>query len=246
SASDSLSLDGLEVPAAKERIIAWLEERGAGTGTVTYRLRDWLFSRQRYWGEPFPIVYDEHDLPIAIPDELLPVELPDVPDYSPRTFEPDDVTSEPEPPLGRNEDWVMVTLDLGDGPKQYPRDASTVPTWAGSCWYHVRCLEPGNKEQLVDPELEAYWLGPEQNARAGESGGVDLYVGGVEHAVLHLLYARFWHKVLFDLCHVSSLEPFRQLFHQGYIQSYASTDAHGQYVRAHAAEADEQPDLTLR
>ncbi|NLF05388.1 MAG: leucine--tRNA ligase, partial [Actinomycetales bacterium] len=189
SSSDNLSLDGLTVPAAKERITAWLEEHGVGTGTVTYRLRDWLFSRQRYWGEPFPIVYDENDLPVAIPDSLLPVNLPDVPDYSPRTFEADDVTSEPEPPLGRNEDWVHVTLELGDGPKKYRRDTNTMPNWAGSCWYYLRYLNPEDSDSFVDPALEAYWLGPEHNTEAGVSGGVDLYVGGVEHAVLHLLYA---------------------------------------------------------
>ena len=244
SSSESVSLDGLEIDAAKERIVAWLTERGAGTGAITYRLRDWLFSRQRYWGEPFPIVYDEHNLPIAIPDSMLPVDLPDVPDYSPRTFAADDVTSEPEPPLGRNEDWVNVTLDLGDGPKTYRRDTNTMPNWAGSCWYYLRYLDPSNDDQLVDPELEAYWLGPHHNAQAGESGGVDLYVGGVEHAVLHLLYARFWHKVLFDLGHVSSIEPFRKLFNQGYIQAYAFTDARGQYVTASEVEGDEQSGWT--
>jgi len=246
SSSERLSLDGLTVPEAKERIIAWLEEHGVGTGTVTYRLRDWLFSRQRYWGEPFPIVYDEDGLPVALPDSMLPVNLPEVPDYSPRTFEPDDVTSEPEPPLGRNEDWVNVELDLGDGPKKYRRDTNTMPNWAGSCWYYLRYLNPGDSEHFVDPELEAYWLGPHHNAEAGVSGGVDLYVGGVEHAVLHLLYARFWHKVLFDLGHVSSIEPFRKLFNQGYIQAYAFTDERGQYVPAAEVEGDEQSGFTWK
>ena len=246
SSSERLSLDGLTVPEAKERIIAWLEEHGVGTGTVTYRLRDWLFSRQRYWGEPFPIVYDEDGLPVALPDSMLPVNLPEVPDYSPRTFEPDDVTSEPEPPLGRNEDWVYVELDLGDGPKKYRRDTNTMPNWAGSCWYYLRYLNPGDSEHFVDPELEAYWLGPHHNAEAGVSGGVDLYVGGVEHAVLHLLYARFWHKVLFDLGHVSSIEPFRKLFNQGYIQAYAFTDERGQYVPAAEVEGDEQSGFTWK
>lgn len=231
SANDEVSLDGLGVAEAKSRIIAWLEEKGRGTGTTTYRLRDWLFSRQRYWGEPFPIVFDEDGHPHAVPDHLLPVELPDVPDYSPRTFEPDDVTSEPEPPLGRAHDWLDVELDLGDGPRRYRRDTNTMPNWAGSSWYQLRYLDPHNADALVDPANEAYWMGPTD---AKSTGGVDLYVGGVEHAVLHLLYARFWHKVLFDLGHVSSEEPFHRLFNQGYIQAYAFTDARGTYVPADA------------
>ena len=232
SANAAVSLDGLGVAEAKSRMIAWLESKGFGTGSVTYRLRDWLFSRQRYWGEPFPIVYDEHDLPIALPEAMLPVDLPDVPDYSPRTFAADDVHSTPEPPLGRNEEWVSVTLDLGDGPRTYRRDTNTMPNWAGSCWYYLNYLDPTRRDVLVDPTLETYWLGPDHNATAGASGGVDLYVGGVEHAVLHLLYARFWHKVLYDLGHVSSVEPFRKLFNQGYIQAYAYADVRGQYVPA--------------
>lgn len=232
SSNDSISLDGLSVPEAKAAMIAWLEERGIGEGTITYRLRDWLFSRQRYWGEPFPIVYDENDLPIAVPDSALPVDLPDVPDYSPRTYDPQDADSSPEPPLGRNEDWVNVTLDLGDGPRQYRRDTNTMPNWAGSCWYYLRYLDPTNADAVVAAELEKYWLGPDHNATAGAAGGVDLYVGGVEHAVLHLLYARFWHKVLFDLGHVSGSEPFHKLFNQGYIQAYAYTDERGAYVPA--------------
>jgi len=232
SENDEISLNGMDVPSAKTAITAWLESHGIGSGTITYRLRDWLFSRQRYWGEPFPIVYDEHDLPIALPDELLPVDLPDVPDYSPRTFAAADAHSTPEPPLGRNTEWVNVTLDLGDGPRTYRRDTNTMPNWAGSCWYYLNYLEPGERDVVVDPELERYWLGPGHNASVGASGGVDLYVGGVEHAVLHLLYARFWHKVLYDLGHVSSVEPFRRLFNQGYIQAHAFADARGQYVEA--------------
>ena len=233
SSNDELSLDGLSVAEAKARIIAWLEDKGLGTGTTTYRLRDWLFSRQRYWGEPFPIVFDDEGHPHAVPDHLLPVELPDVPDYSPRTFEPDDVTSEPEPPLGRAHDWLEVELDLGDGPRRYRRDTNTMPNWAGSSWYQLRYLDPHNADALVDPANEAYWMGPTD---AKTTGGVDLYVGGVEHAVLHLLYARFWHKVLFDLGHVSSAEPFHRLVNQGYIQAYAFTDARGTYVPADEVE----------
>lgn len=246
SSSGSLSLDGLSVPEAKAAITAWLESNGVGEGTTTYRLRDWLFSRQRYWGEPFPVVWDEDDRPVAIPEPMLPVDLPDVPDYAPRTFDPDDAGSEPEAPLGRNEDWVKVTLDLGDGPKQYRRDTNTMPNWAGSCWYYLRYLDPTDTEHAVDPALENYWLGPRHNATSGPAGGVDLYVGGVEHAVLHLLYARFWHKVLYDLGVVSSLEPFGKLFNQGYIQAYAFTDSRGQYVPAAEVEGDEQTGWTWR
>ena len=240
SSNDEISLDGLEVDEAKERIVEWLAAKGLGEGTVTYRLRDWLFSRQRYWGEPFPIVYDEHDTPIALPDSALPVELPEVPDFSPRTYEPDDADSEPEPPLGRNTDWLYVELDLGDGPRRYRRDANTMPNWAGSCWYYLRYLDPRSDDVLVDPALEEYWMGPGHGAQpAGSTGGVDLYVGGVEHAVLHLLYARFWHKVLHDLGHVRSSEPFHKLFNQGYIQAYAYTDERGVYVPAAEVVEDE-------
>jgi leucyl-tRNA synthetase len=242
SANDEISLNGLGVEDAKAAITNWLEAKGLGTGTTTYRLRDWLFSRQRYWGEPFPIVYDENDRPIALPEEMLPVDLPDVPDYAPKTFEAGDVTSEPEPPLARVPEWVEVELDLGDGPRRYRRDTNTMPNWAGSCWYYLRYVDPTNDERLVDPENERYWMGPRPDrARDGaDPGGVDLYIGGVEHAVLHLLYARFWHKVLYDLGYVSSEEPFFELFNQGYIQAYAYTDERGQYVPA--AEVEEDPD----
>jgi leucyl-tRNA synthetase len=231
SANDEVSLNGLGVAEAKRVITAWLEGEGAGEGTVQYKLRDWLFSRQRYWGEPFPVVWDSDGLPVALPDSELPVELPDVEDYSPKTYDPDATDTEPEPPLSRAESWVDVELDLGDGPRRYRRETNTMPQWAGSCWYYLRYLDPQNAEQFVDPELERYWLGKDPD-RPGDPGGVDLYVGGVEHAVLHLLYARFWHKVLYDLGYVSSEEPFRRLFNQGYIQAYAYTDARGAYVPA--------------
>ncbi|MFC5922554.1 leucine--tRNA ligase [Micromonospora vulcania] len=224
-----LDLDGLGVADAKAAIIAWLEANGHGTGAVTYRLRDWLFSRQRYWGEPFPIVYDETGAAIALPEEMLPVELPEVDDFSPKTFDPDDAASNPETPLSRRRDWVEVELDLGDGPKRYTRETNVMPQWAGSCWYELRYLDPTNSERFVDAENERYWMGPRGD---GDCGGTDLYVGGAEHAVLHLLYARFWHKVLFDLGHVSSFEPFRKLFNQGMIQAYAYTDSRGSYVQA--------------
>jgi leucyl-tRNA synthetase len=178
-------------------------------------------------------VYDDSGLPIALPDSMLPVELPDVDDYSPRTFDQDEENSDPESPLSRAEHWVHVELDLGDGPRRYVRETNTMPQWAGSCWYELRYLDPTNENAFVDPQVERYWMGPQYD---GDCGGVDLYVGGVEHAVLHLLYARFWHKVLFDLGHVSSREPFRRLFNQGYIQAYAYKDERGTYVDAFAIE----------
>ncbi|MFI5914981.1 leucine--tRNA ligase [Dactylosporangium sp. NPDC051541] len=233
SASNGLDLNGLGVAEAKASTIEWLEEHGHGVGAITYRLRDWLFSRQRYWGEPFPIVYDETGLPIALPESMLPVVLPEVEDFSPRTFAVDDAGSTPVTPLSRAGEWVEVTLDLGDGPKTYTRETNVMPQWAGSSWYELRYLDPANTSQLVDPANERYWMGPQQ---PGDVGGVDLYVGGVEHAVLHLLYARFWHKVLFDRGFISSEEPFRKLFNQGYIQAYAYVDARGVYVEADKVE----------
>ncbi|GAA2432376.1 leucine--tRNA ligase [Streptomyces glaucus] len=235
SANDRISLDGLGVTEAKARITAWLESTGIGEGTVNYRLRDWLFSRQRYWGEPFPIVYDEDGVAHALPESMLPLELPEVEDYSPRTFDPDDADTQPETPLSRNEDWVNVTLDLGDGPKKYRRETNTMPNWAGSCWYELRYLDPRNGDKLVDPEIERYWMGPREGL---PHGGVDLYVGGAEHAVLHLLYARFWSKVLYDLGHVSSAEPFHKLYNQGMIQAYVYRDSRG--IAVPAAEVEER------
>ncbi|EST35900.1 leucyl-tRNA synthetase [Streptomycetaceae bacterium MP113-05] len=237
SAGPRISLDGLGVTEAKARITEWLAEQGIGEGTVSYRLRDWLFSRQRYWGEPFPIVYDEDGIAHALPESMLPLELPEVEDYSPRTFDADDADTVPETPLSRNEDWVNVTLDLGDGrgPRRFRRETNTMPNWAGSCWYELRYLDPYNDEKLVDPAVERYWMGPREGR---PTGGVDLYVGGAEHAVLHLLYARFWSKVLFDLGHVSSAEPFHKLFNQGMIQAYVYRDARG--IAVPAAEVEER------
>lgn len=233
---DALSINGLRVDDAIEKVNAWLESAGVGKGRVSYRLRDWLFSRQRYWGEPFPIVYDEDGVAYLLPDSQLPISLPDVPDYQPKTYAPDDANSEPEAPLSRNDDWVKVQLDLGDGVKTYYRDTNTMPNWAGSCWYYMRYLNPNDSEHMVDSEEYKYWMGvkSEQNSKAG---GVDLYIGGVEHAVLHLLYARFWHKALYDLGYVGTPEPFHRLFNQGMIQAYAYTDDRGQYVPA--AEVEE-------
>ncbi|MFI2028902.1 leucine--tRNA ligase [Streptomyces buecherae] len=235
SASAEVTLDGLVVRDAKAKVTRWLTERGIGEGAVNFRLRDWLFSRQRYWGEPFPIVYDEDGVAHTLPESMLPLELPDVEDYSPRTFDPDDADTSPETPLSRNADWVNVELDLGDGPKRYRRETNTMPNWAGSCWYELRYLDPHNSDRLVDPEVEQYWMGP----REGQpTGGVDLYVGGQEHAVLHLLYARFWSKVLHDLGHISSSEPFHKLFNQGMIQAYVYRDSRG--IAVPAAEVEER------
>jgi leucyl-tRNA synthetase len=230
SANDQVCLNGLGVADAKRVMTAWLVARGVGGPEVQYKLHEWLFSRQRYWAEPFPIVWDEHG-PLPLPESELPVVLPELDDYTPRTYEPEDAESGPEPPLSRAGEWVTVHLDLGDGPRSYRRETNTMPQWAGSCWYYLRYLDPDNRRRFVDPRLERYWMAPDPDL-PGDPGGVDLYVGGVEHAVLHLLYARFWHMVLFDLGEVSSEEPFRRLFNQGYIQAYAYTDARGAYVPA--------------
>jgi leucyl-tRNA synthetase len=234
SRDTAVSLDGLGIEDAKARMRQWLESSGRGTRRTSYKLRDWLFSRQRYWGEPFPIVYDETGLPIALPESALPVELPPTADFRPRATESDN----PRPPLSRAPGFEMVELDLGDGPRPYRRETNTMPQWAGSCWYYLRYLDPHNDEQFVDQAVERFWM-----AGSGEGngvGGVDLYIGGVEHAVLHLLYARFWHKVLFDLGHVSTPEPFQRLYNQGYILADAFTTPAGRYVPA--AEVVESED----
>ena len=190
----SFSIDGLDPPAAKDKITEWLAARGTGRKAVNYKLRDWLFSRQRYWGEPFPVIWvdGEHR---ALPEELLPVRLPDL-----ENFKPSGTT---EGPLAKASEW-LVTTDPSTG-KPARRETNTMPQWAGSCWYYLRFLDPTNDKALVDPAKEKYWM------------PVDLYVGGSEHSVLHLLYARFWHKVLFDIGVVSTPEPFLKLVHQGII-----------------------------
>ena len=235
SSNDSLDLNGIDsVATAKQLTNQWLAEHGHGEAAITYKLRDWLFSRQRYWGEPFPIVYDIDGNPHGLPDRELPLVLPETDSFSPRTFDPNDEFSNPESPLDRLESWTHVELDIGDGPQQYRRDTNVMPQWAGSCWYELRYLDPTNEQQFVDPEVERYWMGPQPEGHDGHEhpGGVDLYVGGVEHAVLHLLYARFWHKVLFDLGHVSSKEPYYRLFNQGYILAAAFKDEREIYVDA--------------
>lgn len=189
-------ISGLPTPEAKRRITAWLEERGLGRKTVNYKLRDWLFARQRYWGEPFPILWRDgrHE---AVPEAELPVMPPELEDYLP--------TGTPEPPLSKAREWVRYSDNA-------VRETNTMPQWAGSCWYYLRFIDASNKERFVGAEAERYWMGS-----GGAPGGVDLYVGGTEHAVLHLLYARFWHKVLFDLGYVSTPEPFQRLVNQGLI-----------------------------
>ena len=218
SENDKLSLQGLRTPEAKKKMIQYLIQHGLGTSQVQYKLRDWLFSRQRYWGEPFPILHHPDGYPVAISEADLPVVLPPLKDFKPTAS--DDPKAKPQPSLGRAEDsWKIVEKDG----VVYERELNTMPNWAGSCWYYLRFMDPDNVNSFVDAQEEKYWMG---------SNGVDLYIGGVEHAVLHLLYARFWHKVLFDLGLVSTNEPFGKLFNQGYIQAYSYQDERGMYVDA--------------
>ena len=190
-------LDGLSTADAKREINRWLETNGKGKGTVQYKLRDWLFSRQRYWGEPFPIVW-ENGRHRAIPESELPLTPPTLEDFKP--------TGTPEPPLSKAGEWLRYS-------ETARRETNTMPQWAGSCWYYLRYCDPANSERFISREAERYWMG----ADSSNPGGVDLYVGGTEHAVLHLLYARFWHKLLFDLGHLSTPEPFQKLVNQGII-----------------------------
>jgi len=213
--ADVCDLNGLPTAEAKQKITAWLEEKGRGEGTLQYKLRDWLFSRQRYWGEPFPILYGEDGLAVAESPANLPVRLPDMDDFRPEAS--DDPAAEPKTPLSRAADWIRVQRDG----ETLTRELNTMPQWAGSCWYYLRFADVHNRSAFIDPTVERYWLGGPGADGAARPGGVDLYMGGAEHAVLHLLYARFWHKVLYDLGHVSTPEPFQKLFNQGMIQSYA-------------------------
>jgi leucyl-tRNA synthetase len=205
SASSEVSLNGLSTPEAKKKITAWLEQKGLGHKTINYKLRDWLFSRQRYWGEPFPIVWKKdakgnlyHE---ALPESALPLVPPDLTDFKP--------TSTGEPPLARAKDW----MNLPDGAI---RETNTMPQWAGSCWYYLRYLDAKNDATFCDSKIEQYWMGTNKDYGT-PTPGADLYIGGAEHAVLHLLYARFWHKVLHDLGYVSTREPFFKLVNQGLI-----------------------------
>lgn len=199
---NSAFLDGLDIAAAKDKVIAWLEDRKLGEKSIRYKLRDWLFSRQRYWGEPFPVYLADDGTPKLVPQSDLPVELPQIDEYKP--------TRDGQPPLARAKDWLHYknpeTGETGT------RETNTMPQWAGSCWYYLRFLSPNRDDVAWDPEEEKYWM------------PVDLYVGGNEHAVLHLLYARFWHKVLYDAGYVSTKEPFQRLFHQGMIHKPSFRD----------------------
>jgi len=223
TAVNSGPYDGLPTAEFKAGITEWLAENGLGAAAVNYKLRDWLFSRQRYWGEPFPIVHCYKCGTVPLPKDQLPLELPEMDDFSPATS--DDPESPPAPPLGKLADWAITPCPICGEPAR--RELNTMPQWAGSCWYYLRYLDPGNDEAFVDPDIEAYWMAP---TASNATGGVDLYVGGAEHAVLHLLYARFWHKVLYDLGCVSSPEPFAKLFNQGMIRSFAYRDRRGVYV----------------
>ena len=208
SHNDDITLDGLATDQAKSAITDWLEKRGLGKKTINYKLRDWLFSRQRYWGEPFPVVLDANDRTLPVAESELPVRLPELDDFKP--------TGKPDPPLSKATEWVRYS-------EKYRRETNTMPQWAGSCWYYLRYIDPHNDKLPWDPEKERYWL------------PVDLYVGGAEHAVLHLLYSRFWHKVLFDRGLVSTPEPFQKLVNQGMIlgetEYTAYRDPEGRWIR---------------
>jgi len=209
SSSDRTSINDLNVADAKKKITGWLEAQGLGKAAVKYKLRDWLFSRQRYWGEPFPILFDEAGHPHPVDESELPVRLPEL-----DTFQPAETG---ESPLARAKDWLEGE---NDG-KKYRRDTNTMPQWAGSCWYYLRYLDAHNNAAPWDKAKEKYWM------------PVDLYVGGAEHAVLHLLYSRFWHKFLYDIGYVTTKEPFQKLFNQGMILSFAYKDGKGAYVNFH-------------
>ncbi len=215
SGNDEVQLDGLCVADAKKTIIDWMHKKGIGTPTVNFKLRDWLFSRQRYWGEPFPLVHMEDGTVQLVPESELPVVLPEMEDYKP--------TKDGEPPLARAKEWLKYT-DPVTGKKGL-RETNTMPQWAGSCWYYLRYIDPHNDKAAWDPEKEKYWM------------PVDLYVGGAEHAVLHLLYSRFWHHVLYDLGLVSTPEPWKRLVHQGMILGISYKDQRGVLVPNDQVEA---------
>ena len=204
-------INDLDVDQAIAKMIAWLEEKELGKGRVNYKLRDWLFSRQRYWGEPFPVVYDEDGQHHAVDESQLPLVLPELDDYHPPQ------SDNPEPPLSKATDWVNFEDENG---KKWRRETNTMPQWAGSCWYYLRYIDPHNDQEAWSGDKENYWM------------PVDLYVGGAEHAVLHLLYARFWHKVLYEAGFVSTKEPFQKLVNQGLITAFSFRDSNDKYVHA--------------
>ena len=216
-------LDGLDVPAAKTKIIAWIEEQSIGSGTINYKLRDWLFARQRYWGEPFPLIELEDGTVKTVPLKDLPVLLPEMDEYKP--------TADGQPPLARATDWVNTTDPESGLPAK--RNTNTMPQWAGSCWYFLRFCDPTNDDMAWSKEAEEYWM------------PVDLYIGGAEHAVLHLLYSRFWHKVLYDAGHVSTKEPFQKLFNQGMILANSFKDDNGKYYYPEQVKADGKDWVTI-
>jgi leucyl-tRNA synthetase len=215
-AVNSATYDGMDVAQFKTAIIDWLEAQQLGSRKVNFKLRDWLFSRQRYWGEPFPIVHTADGGIHTVDPEALPITLPHIDAYKP--------TADGEPPLARAHDWLNTEHDG----QPATRETNTMPQWAGSCWYYLRYMDPSNDQAAFDTEKERYW------------GPVDLYIGGVEHAVLHLLYARFWHKVLFDCGLVHTKEPFKKLFNQGMILAYSYRDAAGKYY--HPTEVEQRGD----
>ena len=208
-----LDINGMNKAAGIKKTVEWLENKGIGKATVNFKLRDWLFSRQRYWGEPFPVIHWEDGEVTLVDDENLPLELPELEEYKP--------SETGESPLANAEDWLMVTDKNG---RKGRRETNTMPQWAGSCWYYLRYIDPMNEESIFDVKKEQYWM------------PVDLYVGGAEHAVLHLLYSRFWHKVLFDLSIVSTDEPFQKLFNQGMILAFAYETATGAKVASDLVE----------
>ena len=218
TAVNSGEFNGMETAEFKQQITDWLEADGLGRGTVNYKLRDWIFSRQKYWGEPFPVLHSPDGETSALDAGELPLELPPMEDFKP-TAVADDADTLPDPPLGRATDWVTVEKDG----TAYRRDLNTMPQWAGSCWYYLRFCDPANGAEGWGKMADDYWM------------PVDVYVGGAEHAVLHLMYARFWHKVLYDLGHVSTVEPFRKLVNQGMIQAFAYRDGRGAMVAADKA-----------
>jgi len=233
SENEEVSLNGLPTAQAKQVITAWLEQRGIGRHQVQYKLRDWIFSRQRYWGEPFPILHGPDGEVRAVDPSQLPVELPAMEDFKPEAS--DDPDTPPRPPLARApRSWRVVEIDG----VPYERELNTMPQWAGSCWYYLRFCDSHNPDRFVGRDAEQYWMLSDRKDGRPHAGGVDLYVGGAEHAVLHLLYARFWHKVLYDLGYVCTPEPFGRLFNQGYIQAYYYENERG--VRVPAEEVTDE------